>query len=237
MKKMFSLHELVVVVVLSAIGIAALTAIGNENPANKAEVKLCADNMKKISMASHQYAADNNDYLPGTANRVGLNWQMLIAPYLGYGKPKAGWYPDKYPIYKCPSDKTVPAKWVTVNAHIAKVSYCSNASVIDDFWGDVNTDRSRGGRKLSTIGQKDKTIMFAELHHKDNVLRYGSATKCYQPGYMYEYTVQRGTVENDDGKVGYHDYKNNWAMVDGHIEFKNYEETLKPFNYWTYKKP
>jgi hypothetical protein len=237
MKKMFTLHELVFVVVLTAVGIAAVTAIGTENPANKASVKMCADNMKKISMAAHQYAADNDDFLPGPANRLNVNWQMLIAPYLGYGTPKAGWRPDQYPIYRCPSDKVEPAKWIKVNAHIAKISYCSNASVIDDFWGDVNTDGSRGGRKLRTIGQKDKTIMFAECHSNQNALRYGAATKCYQKGYSYEYTVPRGTVENDDGKVGYHDYNNNWAMVDGHVMFKNYEDTLKPLNLWTYKKP
>lgn len=236
MKKMFTLFEVAVIAGLTAVGIFSIAAV-TEKASKKDAVAVCADNMKKISAAAYQYAADNNNMLPGTANRLNVNWQMLIAPYLGYKNLKAGWRPNEYPIYLCPADKSKPAAWLRVNNHIAKISYCGNASLIDDFYGDVNTDGHRGGRKLDTVGKKDQTILFAEFHNASNALRYGASIKCYQPGYTYEYTVQRGTLENDDGKVGYHDYKNNWAMADGSVIMKNFEETLKPVNLWIYKKP
>jgi hypothetical protein len=42
-------------------------------------------------------------------------------------------------------------------------------------------------------------------------------------------------LENDDAKIGYHDYKNNYAILDGSVLLLNWEETLKPINRWIVK--
>ena len=74
-----------------------------------------------------------------------------------------------------------------------------------------------------------------EDHSAGNALRYGASTKCWNRGYTYEYSRQNGTLENDDAKIGYHDYKNNYAILDGSVLLLNWEETLKPINRWIVK--
>ena len=234
MKKKFTLNELIVTVALVSIGACAVAAVAEKTV--KPEVTACANNMKQLSLAALQYAKDNNNTLPGTTYDVGKNWQLRIAPYLGYKNVKPGWRPNDYPIYKCPADKTAPAKFLAPNAHIAKISYCANLTLIDFDTADANTDRHKGGRNLDKVAKHNMTILFAEDHSPNQSLRYGAAAKCYQPGYTYEYSKPRGTLENDDAKVGYHDYKNNWAMLDGHVEYMNYEATLKPVNRWILHK-
>ena len=234
MKKRFTFHELIVVTAIVSIGVCAVAAVAEKTV--KPEVIACAENMKKLALAAHQYALDNNNTLPGTTYKVGINWQLRIAPYLGYKNIQPGWKPNDYPIYKCPADKTAPAKFLAPNAHIAKLSYCANLTLIDFDDADANTDKHKGGRRLDQVAKKNLTILFAEDHAPDMSLRYGAAAKCYQNGYTYEYSKPRGTLENDDAKVGYHDFKNNWIMLDGHVEYMNWEATLKPVNKWIIQK-
>lgn len=233
MKKHFTCQELILVLLASAVclGTAASAVRNSGNP----EVLTCADNMRKMVQAAVQYAADNQETLPGSSNQLGVNWQMRIAPYLGYRNLAPGWRPEAFPVFRCPTDKNAPAKWLTQNAHIAKISYCANAVLIDLDGGDVNVDRHKGGRKLTDVKRKDAVILFAEDHNPSNALRYGAAVKCFNKGYTYEYSRQNGTLENDDAKVGYHDYRNNYAMLDGSVLLCSWEETLKPENRWILK--
>lgn len=234
MKHSFHLTELVLV--CFAVPVLSCTILGAASTALKNDpVSICADNMKRMTQAAHQYAADHNNTLPGSDNKVGVNWQMRLAPYLGYKNIKPGWNPKEYPLYQCPADKTVPAKWLPQNAHIARISYCANAVLIDIDNADVNVDKHKGGRRLDAVKRKDAVILFAENHSASNALRFGAAVKCFNPGYTYEYARQNGTLENDDAKVGYHDYKNNYAMLDGSVRLLNWEQTLKPENLWTLK--
>ena len=83
MKKMFTFNELIIVAVITVIGFCSIAAV-TENAAKKSSLAICADNMKKIAQAATQYAHDNNNTLPGTTYKVGVNWQLRIAPYLGY---------------------------------------------------------------------------------------------------------------------------------------------------------
>ena len=111
----------------------------------------------------------------------------------------------------------------------------ANAALIDIDNADVNVDRQRGGRRLDDVKNKSSVILFAEDHSAGNALRYGASTKCWNRGYTYEYSRQNGTLENDDAKIGYHDYKNNYAILDGSVLLLNWEETLKPINRWIVK--
>ena len=90
MKKMFTFNELIIVAVITVIGFCSIAAI-TENAAKKSSLAICADNMKKIAQAATQYAHDNNNTLPGTTYKVGVNWQLRIAPYLGYKNIKPCW--------------------------------------------------------------------------------------------------------------------------------------------------
>lgn len=234
MKKTFTFQELSLILFTGAI-VSCTLAGAASSVMKKDAVSICADNMKQLVHAAGQYAADNGNTLPGTNNKVGVNWQMRLAPYLGYKNLKPGWRPNDFPLYLCPADKTVPAKWLPSNAHIAKISYCANAALIDIDNADVNVDRQRGGRRLDDVKNKSSVILFAEDHSAGNALRYGASTKCWNRGYTYEYSRQNGTLENDDAKIGYHDYKNNYAILDGSVLLLNWEETLKPINRWIVK--
>lgn len=231
MKKMFTLHELIFVIVITVIGFVSIAAVTERN-SKEAALTLCASNMKKLTAAATQYAVDNNNTLPGTTYSVGVNWQLRIAPYLGYKNIRPGWNNKAYPIYRCPLDTAEVPAWVKANAHIAKLSYCANLTLIDFDNADANTDRHKGGRKLDDVAKKDMVILFVENHTPSMNLRYSAAANCYQKGYTYEYSKQKGTLENDDAKIGYHDYKNNWAMLDGHVEYMNFEATITPINRW-----
>ena len=235
MKKMFTFNELIIVAVITVIGFCSIAAV-TENAAQKSSLAICADNMKKIAQAATQYAHDNNNTLPGTTYKVGVNWQLRIAPYLGYKNIKPCWRENAYPVFRCPDDKSKIPAWVRANSHIGKLSYSANLTLIDFDDEDANTDRHKGGRKIDNIPNASELIFFMENHNPTHSIRYAAAANCYQPGYTYEYSKQRGTLENDAAKVGYHDYKNNWAMLDGHVEYMNFESTLSPVNKWIIRK-
>ena len=98
---------------------------------------------------------------------------------------------------------------------------------------DCNVDKIKGARKLKALKKNKRVIIFGENHNPSNGFRYSDHSfKCYNKGYTFEYTRAHGTIENDNGKRGYHNYKNNWVFADGAVKSLKWEDTIKPENLW-----
>lgn len=233
--KRFQLVELVVILVVIMVGLSLVPALLGQLM-TQAKTKQCAVNMAEIIKAATSYSNDNSGYLPPAYNskqKVGTNWPMRLRSYLKLSTRKSGWKPKDYAIFTCPADETKTAKWLPRNGHLSKISYCCNLAVMDITNADGNADKVKGSRKLKDIKEPAKVIVFAENHNSSNGLRYSDQSfKCYNKYYSFEYTVKNGTLENDKGKRGYHDYKNNWAFADGSVKTMRWEDTVKPENLW-----
>jgi prepilin-type N-terminal cleavage/methylation domain-containing protein len=79
----------------------------------------CANNLRQIGLAMHQYHFDNNQLPPSRLNDVHATWAVLILPYLEQGNLYAQWQLDltyydqselalqtAVPVYFCPSRRT-----------------------------------------------------------------------------------------------------------------------------------
>ena len=157
---------------------------------------------------------------------------MSIAPYINF--VLKGFKENS--IFLCPADRTGVEEFVITNQHFGKNSYCCNLAIMDSS-GDTNVDGNSLGIKLSWVVKSSETIMLAENHHDSNCIGWGDYNgKCYNKSYVFEYTVQSGTLENDSGKIGYHYAGNNWAFSDGHVKWLQYLDTIYPTNLWLLKK-
>lgn len=133
-RKAFTLIELLVVILIIGLLIALLlpAVMSSRESARRTE---CANNMKQIGLASHNFAAANNSFLPSnhrpqegeTAPCVG--WNALILPFMEESRIyqeydiSQNWYDDdvsnnrlvgeiRVPAYGCPAAAN-PNRWVT----------------------------------------------------------------------------------------------------------------------------
>ena len=232
--KRFQMVELIVILVIVMVGLALVPSILCRLM-SQAKVKHCAANMAAIMKAASAYSNDNSGYLPPAfgKHKVGTNWPLRLRSYLKLPMLPVGWKPKDYAVLNCPVDETKAANWLIKNGNLSKISYCCNLAVMDGANNDLNVDKIKGSRKLKDIQKPAQVIVFAEHQNSGNGLRYSDQSfKCYTKGYSFEYTVQNGTLENDKGKRGYHDYQNNWAFADGAVKLIRWEDTVKPINLW-----
>jgi prepilin-type processing-associated H-X9-DG protein len=158
---------------------------------------------------------------------------MIAAEAMGIDLSK---YAQKT-VFWCPTDKTAlteQGQHMQKN-HVGHSSYAANLNVIDWISGQSAIDGiAKGGRRLGEIPKAASTLLLVEDHHENNVISWGDhGGKTWQKGWSFEYTVPGGTEKNDPGKKGFHQGRNNWLFVDGHIESLTFEETVKPHNMWT----
>ena len=132
----------------------------------------------------------------------------------GTGVMENNWKMKLFPYLKI----SAKPKWDPKN------SYCANFFIIDYDLEDKNGDSLSGGRNLKDLWGPDTIILFAEDHAAQNMVGLGASVKWNRKG-AFEYPAR------SSGRC--HDLKrSNYLMLDGAVEFKEFEDTNTPEDLW-----
>ena len=221
-RKYFTLTELALVLMVLMLGmVMTVSAVSRWKPSPA--VLVCASNLKKLGQATFMYADDHGKFLPGTGVMEN-NWKMKLCPYLKIGTaPK--WEPSAYSVFHCPADKNTPPVYMReVPVYRAKNSYCANLFIIDFDLEDKNSDSQTGGRNLKDLWGPDTIILYSDDHAAQNMAGLGASVRWNRKG-VFEYSA-RNSERCHDLK------RSNYLMLDGAVEYKEFEETNTPEDLW-----
>lgn len=221
-RKYFTLTELALVLMALMLGmVMTVSAVTRWKPSPA--ILVCASNLKKLGEATFMYADDHGKFLPGTGVMEN-NWKMKLCPYLKIGTVPR-WEPSAYSVFHCPADKNTPPVYMReVPVYRAKNSYCANLFIIDFDLEDKNSDSQTGGRNLKDLWGPDTIILYAEDHAAQNMAGLGASVKWNRKG-VFEYSA-RNSERCHDLK------RSNYLMLDGAVEYKEFEETNTPEDLW-----
>lgn len=233
--KAFTLIEVLVSFLVIALLFVLIFPVASSLLKSAQQVK-CVSNLRAVGSALVSVAGDNGGRFPALGYSVYSQtptWGMVTAEAMGINLNR---YAQKT-VFWCPADKTAETeqgRHMQKN-HVGHSSYAANLSVIDWETGSSALDGiAKGGRRIGEIARASSTILLVEDHHENNVISWADhGGKICHKGWTFEYTIPGGTKDNDPGKKGFHQGRNNWLFVDGHVESLTYEETLAPVNRWT----
>ena len=220
-RKYFTLTELALVLMVLMLGmLMTVSAVTRWKPSPA--ILVCASNLKKLGQATFMYADDHGRFLPGTGVMEN-NWKMKLCPYLKIKSDQ--WDPAAFSVFHCPADKNTPPAYMReVPVYRAKNSYCANLFIIDFDLEDKNSDSLTGGRNLKDLWGPDTIILYAENPEAKNMVGQGASVKWNRKG-VFEYSA-RSSERCHDLK------RSNYLMLDGAVEYKEFEETNTPEDLW-----
>lgn len=226
--------EMLISVVIIAVLFALIFPVAS-TVRKSAEKAKCSANLRALGAALISVASENNGRFPALGTSAQLQtptWGMVTADSMGINLSR---YAQKT-VFWCPADKTAETEQGRhmQDSHVGHSSYAVNLNVIDWETGSSAMDgMAKGGRRIGEIAKPSSTILLVEDHHENNVISWADhGGKTWQKNWTYEYTLPGRLKNEDPGKRGFHQGRNNWLFVDGHVESLSYEDTIEPNNRW-----
>ncbi len=208
----FTLVELLVVVGIVAVLLAILLpALARAQ--DGARTVRCAGNLRQIALAANMYAIENDDVLPRSSHSALAHGQLPWGPAL-MNQLNAGTYTGAFGpeweklingLYRCPSD---------LRRGVGQYSYAK--SVYPELTGPETGITPAAGKtwpRMQRIPRHASTILFVDYQGtSDHVMAH----------FWYI-----GAASDDVAKLR-HRNRANYAMVDGHVETLDFNQTYDP---------